>query len=164
MFGEGAGSSTWKRSDGQAATAKDTPEPAEFKSDWGDWDLKKDAGAAATKHFVEAVNDKGSEWNAAVQDTLTFVKTLPDVSDATVSPNGLNISIKYKNGTGDYVVTERMELAPEESVTIDSAPDETGVVAARCGGSTRRGGAGCRWMRRAAGQRLRGTARAGARA
>ena len=100
MFGEGAGSSTWRRTGGEAKD-KTTPASAELKGDWGSWDLKKDAGAAATKSFVDAVNGKGEEWKQAVQDTVAYARTLPDVADATVSPNGLNITIRYKDGTED---------------------------------------------------------------
>ncbi|MBI5285877.1 MAG: hypothetical protein HY874_12380 [Chloroflexi bacterium] len=131
MFGEGPGSSTWKRTDGQAA-AKASPTAAAaaaLKGDWGRWDLKKDAGAAATKNFVAAVNEKGTTWTQAVKDAAAFAKTLPDVADATVSPNGLNITIRYKDGTGDYVVTERMDLAPAESAAIDASPSERLVSA-----------------------------------
>ncbi len=130
MFGEGAGSSIWKRTDGQA-TNKATPgAPATLKSDWGRWDLKKDAGAAATKSFVDAVNEKGKTWTQAVEETAAFARSLPNVADATVSPNGLNITIRYKDGTGDYVVTERMELAPAESAAIGSPSPEL-LVSAR---------------------------------
>lgn len=129
MFGEGAGSSTWKRTDGQATNETTPAASAELKSDWSRWDLKKDAGAAATKHFVEAVNEKGETWTQAVQDTLAFARGLPDVADATVSPNGLNITIRYKDGTGDYVVTERMDLAPAESAAIESPSPELLVSA-----------------------------------
>jgi hypothetical protein len=120
MFGEGAGSSTWRRTDGQA-TNKSTPAAsATLKSDWGRWDLKKDAAAAATKHFVEAVKDKGTAWIEAVTETAAFARGLDNVSDATVSPNGLNIAIRYNDGTGDYVVTERMDFAPAASAAIAS--------------------------------------------
>ncbi|TAK57688.1 MAG: hypothetical protein EPO22_11845, partial [Dehalococcoidia bacterium] len=128
MFGEGAGSSTWKRTDGQA-TNETAPAATELKSDWGRWDLKKDAGAAATKNFVEAVNGKGETWTQAVQDTVAFARTLPDVADATVSPNGLNITIRYKDGTGDYVVTERMDLTEAASTAIESPSSELLVSA-----------------------------------
>lgn len=129
LFSEGAGSSTWKRTDGQA-TNKATPgTAATLKSDWGGWDLKKDAAAAATKHFVEAVNDKGTAWSQAVTETAAFARGLSNVSDATVSPNGLNITIRYKDGTGDYVVTERMDLAPAESTAIDPPSPELLVSA-----------------------------------
>jgi len=129
MFSEGAGSSMWKRTDGQA-TNKATPgTAATLKSDWSRWDLKKDAGAAATKHFVEAVNEKGTAWQQAVTETAAFARGLSNVSDATVSPNGLNITIRYKDGTGDYVVTERMDLAPAESAAIDTPSSELLVSA-----------------------------------
>lgn len=124
MFSEGAGSSTWKRTDGQAKSAASPASSATLKSDWGRWDLKKDAGAAATKSFVEAVNEKGETWSQAVQETRAFVQGLPNVADATVSPNGLNIIIKYKDGTGDYVVTERADLDPAASAAIDSRSSE----------------------------------------
>ena len=124
MFSEGAGSSTWKRTDGQAKSAASPASSATLKSDWGRWDLKKDAGAAATKSFVEAVNEKGETWSQAVQETRAFVQGLPNVADATVSPNGLNITIKYKDGTGDYVVTERADLDPAASAAIDSRSSE----------------------------------------
>ena len=129
MFGEGAGSSTWKRTDGQATTDVASGAETALKSDWGRWDLKKDAGAAATKHFVEAVNDKGTPWTDAVQDTVTFAKGLANVESATVSSNGLNITIRYKDGTGDYVTTERMELAPAVSAAADSPSPELFVSA-----------------------------------
>ena len=99
MFSEGAGSSTWKRGGGQA-TSKSTPAAAALKSDWSRWDLNKNAAAAGTKHFVEAVNDKGTAWEQAVTETAAYVRTLTDVTDAKVSANGLNITIRYKDGTG----------------------------------------------------------------
>lgn len=108
MFGEGEGSSTWQRSGGQAA--RPTSEPAKsVKSDWSRADLSKDAAAAATKQFVEAVNG-GTDWETAVTEAAQFARGLSDVADATVSPNGLNITIRYSDGSRDYVITERMEL------------------------------------------------------
>jgi hypothetical protein len=130
MFSEGAGSSTWKRTDGQATNDATPAASATLKSDWSRWDLKKDAGAAATKSFVEAVNEKGETWTQAVQETAVFARSLPNVTDAKVSPNGLNITITYKDGSGDYVVTERMDLAPAESAAIDSPSPEL-LVSAR---------------------------------
>ncbi len=129
MFSEGAGSSTWKRSSGQA-TSKSTPAAATaLKSDWSRWDLNKNAAAAGTKHFVEAVNDKGTAWEQAVTETAAYVRTLPDVTDAKVSSNGLNITIRYKDGTGDYVVTERQDLVSQASTASDAPPSQRLVSA-----------------------------------
>ena len=130
MFGEGAGSSTWKRTDGQATTKPTPAAQTALKSDWSAWNLDKDPAAAATKSFVEAVNQKGKPWSQAVQDTADFARGLPNVADATVSTNGLNITLRYKDGTGGYVVTERLALAPGESTAID-APSPQLLVSAK---------------------------------
>ena len=117
MFSDGAGSSTWTRVGGQAAAEPTAGEPSELESDWDDWDLDKDAAAAATKHFVEAVNDDGTEWTQAVTETAAFARGLDGVKDAEISDNGLNITILYEDGTGDYVVTERTTFESDSSVS-----------------------------------------------
>jgi hypothetical protein len=111
MFGEGDGSSIWRRG---GASAQATPRPqatAQAKTYWNLWDLDKDLSAAATKSYAEAVQ-KGTPAQQALQAAADLARRSSTVAEVDVSENGLSLLIRYKTGTIDYVMTERL-LVPQ---------------------------------------------------
>lgn len=125
MFSDGEGSSTWARA--SAAVTGETPEsgdtptgdaPAvagvstDFDTDWDAYDLDNYATASAMKTFVEGVNDKGMPWEDAVKAAADNARSFPDVTGVTISPNGLNVTIMYKDGRDEELLTERFTISP----------------------------------------------------
>ena len=74
--------------------------------------------------FLPQVSECRRDEESRQFGNLDCLTLLPDVADASISPNGLNITIRYKDGTGDYVGTERMDLDPAESAAIESPSSE----------------------------------------
>jgi hypothetical protein len=141
MFSDGQGSSIWQRSGGQAAASGTQAPP---RANWNAWDLDKDVAAAATKAYYEAVQ-KGTPQAQAVQQAADLARRNSNVAEVTLSANNLNVIIRYKDGSQEYVVTERLVTTvagraqlqemgspvfaaargPDGSAPIDMAPAST---------------------------------------
>ncbi len=124
IFGDGPGASLWRRSD-SPASASGSPGATKTapKTSWNLWDLDKDAAAAGTKVFYEAVQ-KGTSPTQAVQQAVDQVRRNSNVSDVQVSANGLNVMIRYKDGSLDYVLTERLAVSPTGRGSLQSMASE----------------------------------------
>jgi hypothetical protein len=126
IFGEGSGVSEWRRAgtspsgSATASTSTASAPPAADKL----WDLDHDAAAAGTKVYAAAMAG-GSERKAAIAQALAKVKTMPDVTNAVVSANGLNIGVTYSDGLKETIVTERLQVS-------GSGPNWTGSTAPAC--------------------------------
>ncbi len=114
VFGEGKGVSEWTRvgASSPSGTSSSTPSssspPAQqgFKDD--QWDLEHDAAAAGTKVYSDAVA-KGVERKQAVQQAAAKARSMPEVSSAEISSNGLNVAVTYSDGQVENIVTERLQ-------------------------------------------------------
>ncbi|HXH20740.1 MAG TPA: hypothetical protein VNN10_01835 [Dehalococcoidia bacterium] len=120
IFGEGPGASLWRKTD--ATLAQSTTAPAGtaapsgaagvtlgVQGDWQIYDIDKYATAAAMKTFLDAVNG-GQNWEDAVKAAVAKARTFSNVSDVVLSPNGLNATIRYRDGRDEYLITERFTL------------------------------------------------------
>jgi hypothetical protein len=109
IFGEGKGISEWQLAGASTSGAPTSSAPPVALPDHSDlWDLDHDAAAAGTKVYSDAVA-KGTSRTAAIQEALTKVQGMPDVTDAGLSSNGLNIGITYSDGLTENIVTERLQ-------------------------------------------------------
>ena len=126
MFSDGAGSSTWMRTgDAEAIaspsdaaggtddTSATTGVSSGLDANWDAVDLNKYATAAAIKTFADGVNSGGLTWEAAVKAAVEKAKTFPDVTSVTLSPNGLNAVIAYKDGRDEELITESFSVSPD---------------------------------------------------
>jgi hypothetical protein len=120
MFSDGEGSSTWRREGGQAAAQPTTRPAQQAKTHWNVWDLNRDVGASATKAFSDAL-EKGRTWDQALQDAADFARRQSNVSDVSLSDNGLSLAITYRDGREDYVITERL-IFPQQGRGYFAAP------------------------------------------
>jgi hypothetical protein len=150
MFSDGEGSSTWTRSSasvesGETPESGDTPDAGaanvagvstDLETDWDIYDLDKYATASAMKTFVEGVNDGGMSWEDAVKAAADKARTFSDVTGVTISPNGLNATIMYKDGRDEELLTERFSVSPDgvEPAATSSEPSSAHFVSAAIGG------------------------------
>jgi hypothetical protein len=111
IFGEGSGASEWQVAGSSTSGPPASSAPPVALPDKSDlWDLDHDAAAAGTKAYSDAIA-KGTSRTAAIAEALAKVKTIPDVTDAGLSANGLNIGITYSDGMKENVVTERLQTS-----------------------------------------------------
>jgi hypothetical protein len=122
IFGDGPGASLWTRSNATAAQANPTPaggtsSPSavsgitmSVQANWQIYDIDKYATAAAMKTFLEAVNDRHQNWEDAVKTAADKARTFSDVSEVVISPNGLNATVRYRDGRDEDLITERFTL------------------------------------------------------
>jgi hypothetical protein len=108
IFGEGKGVSEWTRVGSSPSGAPTSEPPAALGNADDKWDLDKDAAAAGTKVYSEAIA-KGVARADAIAQAVAKVKTMPDVATADVSSNGLNVRITYSDGLHEDIVTERLQ-------------------------------------------------------
>lgn len=130
VFGEGEGTSEWKR----------TTEPVTVDPDEGDeeladgssggfedtWELEgPDAVASAVgmKAYSEAIAE-GTAQADAVLVALDEIQAMESVESAEVSANGLNIEIVYDDGTTDELLTERLLAEGEDDPSVGSGASE----------------------------------------
>jgi hypothetical protein len=108
IFGEGRGSSEWTRVGATTSGAATSAPPAALGNQDDLWDLDKDAAAAGTKVYSDAIA-AGTARADAIAQAVAKVKTMPDVTSADVSSNGLNIRVTYSDGLHEDIVTERLQ-------------------------------------------------------
>jgi hypothetical protein len=109
IFGEGKGASEWRRVGApKPSPSPTTSSPGPATEGFKVWDLDHDAAAAGTKVYADAVA-AGTSRKDAIARAVAKVKTMPDVSGAEVSANGLNVTITYTDGLHEDIVTERLQ-------------------------------------------------------
>ncbi len=124
IFGEGPGASLWSKSSAPSAqttpslgggtTAPSSGITLDVQVNWQIYDIDKYATASAMKTFLESVNDRQQDWVEAVKTAAAKARTFSDVSDVVISPNGLNATIRYRDGRDEYLITERFTVTPPE--------------------------------------------------
>jgi hypothetical protein len=139
IFGDGSGSSRWRRvgavaaaTSGTATTGADAdPDTVAFTSgvqtNWQAYDLTKYATAAAMKAYLEAVNDRHLSLKDAVRAAADQARRFSTVADVTLSRNGLNATIRYRDGHEEELITERFTL--EQAPALSAVPAANQLLA-----------------------------------
>ena len=116
VFGSGNGVSEWTRVGAGPSSAPPSGAPSSGTQTpgapvaWSDsvWDVSKDGAAAGTKAYTEALA-RGATRADAISQALAKAKSVPGVSSADLSANGLNITVTYSDGQTEDIVTERLQ-------------------------------------------------------
>jgi len=131
IFGEGKGVSEWTRVGGSSSPPSSSAPPVALPNADDLWDLDHDAAAAGTKVYSEAVA-KGAARADAIAQAVAKVKTMPDVTAAEVSSNGLNITVTYSDGLSEDIVTERLQPPSATGSNLSQSLAGLGSVAPTC--------------------------------
>lgn len=108
IFGAGQGASEWRRVGAPSPAPSSSTSAPPVTGGFQAWDLDHDAAAAGTKVYAEAIA-RGTSRKDAIAQAIAKVKTMPDVSGADLSANGLNVTVTYTDGLHEDIVTERLQ-------------------------------------------------------
>lgn len=130
VFGEGEGTSEWKRTTAPVTVDDDDDDQEKADGPSGNledmWELEgPDAVASAVgmKAYSEAIAE-GTAQADAVLVALDEVQAMDSVESAEVSDNGLNIEIVYEDGTTDEILTERLLAVGDDDPSAGAAEPE----------------------------------------
>ena len=131
VFGEGEGSSEWKRTsapvhdedDDDGDETADEPSSDSFEDTWVLEGPDAVASAVGMKAYSEAIAE-GTAQADAVLVALDHVQDMESVESAEVSDNGLNIEVVYDDGTTDEILTERLLGSDEADPSVGAGESE----------------------------------------